>query len=407
MVSGGEMKSCEVCGELNYSEPLELGEFPLCDDLLPIGSLEKVPTYSQSIVLCKTCLTAHQKFPVVKTDLFKPNYHYRAALTRDVLSGMSDLVSHVAGKIPQKSNLLVLDVGCNDGSLLSIFKEKLSATVIGVDPTDAIDDAKGKIDKGYKEFFNKSVALEILENHGFPDVITFTNVFAHIENLPELLESVSVLMGESTLLVIENHYLGKILERSQFDTFYHEHPRTYSAKSFLHIANSLGVNVNEIIFPSRYGGNIRVTLSRTPRVEKDIDHILSLEEDFAQQFSNMTQQYLMWVDESRAQLEIMEQKGGVIGKALPGRAVMLIKALSIDSSFMPVVYEQSNSPKLGHYVPGTEIEIRPDSELVNSEGRIIVWAWHIIDEVVEQLRSIGFRGEVWAPLPKLSLYTVL
>jgi len=401
------VSTCEVCAEVNFSEPLELGEFPLCDDLLPIGSQENVPTYRQSILLCLTCLTAHQKYPVVKTDLFKPNYHYRAALTRDVLRGMSELVSHVAQKVPQKDNLFVLDIGCNDGSLLGIFKEELSATVVGVDPTDAIDDAEGKIDKGYKAYFNKAVAQEILDNHGTPDVITFTNVFAHIENLPSLLEAVSILMGDFTLLVIENHYLGKILERSQFDTFYHEHPRTYSAKSFLHIANTLGVNVNEIVFPSRYGGNIRVTLSKSPTVESKIGEILATEENFAEMFSLMTEQYETWIEESRDQLEIMSQESIYLGKALPGRAVMLIKALSINSNFMPVIYEQSSSPKVGHYVPGTDIEIRSDLELVNSEGKVIVWAWHIIDEVVEQLRAIGFRGEVWTPLPKLSLYTVL
>jgi Lon-like protease BrxL-like, ATPase domain len=65
------------------------------------------------------------------------------------------------------------------------------------------------------------------------------------------------LMSAGTMLVIENHYLGAVLDRHQFDTFYHEHPRTYSLKSFKRIAQSLGATLSVVEFPTRYGGNIR------------------------------------------------------------------------------------------------------------------------------------------------------
>ena len=67
-------------------------------------------------------------------------------------------------------------------------------------------------------------------------------------------------MTPSTMLVIENYYLGAVLEHRQFDTFYYEHPRTYSLNSFRYIAKSLGVELQGVEFPERYGGNIRVFL---------------------------------------------------------------------------------------------------------------------------------------------------
>ena len=60
----------------------------------------------------------------------------------------------------------------------------------------------------------------------------FTNVFAHIEDLKNLLKNLGLILSENTVLIIENHYLGSIIKKNQFDTFYHEHPRTYSLKSF-------------------------------------------------------------------------------------------------------------------------------------------------------------------------------
>ena len=62
------------------------------------------------------------------------------------------------------------------------------------------------------------------------------------------------------MIVIENHYLGSVLEKNQFDTFYHEHPRTYSLQSFNYISKLLGLSITKVKFPKRYGGNIRIFL---------------------------------------------------------------------------------------------------------------------------------------------------
>ena len=132
----------------------------------------------------------------------------------------------------------LLNIGCNDGSLLGLFREQ-GALTIGIEPTDAADDAKLNGHAVYKDYLSESVAHELIETHGSPDVITFTNVFAHIEDLTEVLRAVKSMMAENTVVVIENHYLGSVLNGNQFDTFYHEHPRTYSYTSFVHMAHEL------------------------------------------------------------------------------------------------------------------------------------------------------------------------
>ena len=87
--------------------------------------------------------------------------------------------------------------------------------------------------RSHKYSYNGSVASK-----NKIDLICFTNVFAHIENLNELLKNLKALINKDTVLIIENHYLGSILKKNQFDTFYHEHPRTYSLKSFSFIAKN-------------------------------------------------------------------------------------------------------------------------------------------------------------------------
>ena len=253
------IKSCEVCGGSDLRRVLDLGYHPLCDDLVPVGDPRVPDRHPIEIAFCSICKTAHQSFQVPKQLLFPDTYHYRARHTADVLNGMHQLIERCEQQIGSPNNLLVLDVGCNDGSLLSIFKQH-GAKTIGVEPTGAATDARAAGHEVYQDYFAPELAKTIVAAHGHPDIITFTNVFAHIEDLSCLLAAVRSLMSAKTLLVVENHYLGAVLDRYQFDTFYHEHPRTYSLTSFRYIAQTLGADVVAAEFPARYGGNIRVMM---------------------------------------------------------------------------------------------------------------------------------------------------
>ena len=401
---------CEVCQSTLVGPVLDLGDHPLCDDLLEIGNPSPAPRYRQHIQLCSTCLTAHQLMPVKKEELFKSDYHYRAGLTNDVLSGMRDFASKVINSSKSQNPKIILDIGCNDGSLLGFFKEILPGVVtIGVDPTNAILESDGKIDFAYQGFFNQDIAMKILEEHGKPDVISFTNVFAHIEDLPSLLESIQLLLGPTTILAIENHYLGAILERNQFDTFYHEHPRTYSAKSFDYIARNLDLAIISKEFPSRYGGNIRVLMSKEKGIFLNSNIITASDEfGFISAFEKLQSIFDTWRVESKMVINSLGLQDKLYGKSLPGRAVMLISALELDAKQMPAIFEQGKSPKVGFFVPGTSIEIHSDQELsILKPDRIVVWAWHIVDEICDYLVSLNFKGEVWVPLPKFELYKIL
>jgi SAM-dependent methyltransferase len=400
---------CEVCLDQLEGPILDLGDFPLCDDLVSIGGVSRVPTYHQEIQLCKVCLTAHQLHPVEKSELFKPNYHYRSALTDDVLNGMKDLVTEISSKFLIGNETKVLDVGCNDGSLLKFFKELTGCKTFGIDPTDAIQDAGIWVDYKVQNFFDVSAARKLRDLHGPFDVITFTNVFAHIEDLPALIDALKIVAHDQTIFVIENHYLGSIVKNNQFDTFYHEHPRTYSFQSFVFIAKALGLSVVSATLTKRYGGNIRVIIGQTTDLLSDkevLAEMFSTERNLLHDFQNMQLVYEGWKRDAKEKLTGLALSGGLYGKSLPGRAVMLINALDISSSEMPIVFEKNSSPKNGHYVPGTNIQIHPDSEIKNYKiNNLIIWGWHISDEIVAYLRKSGYKGALWKPLPKFEQIT--
>jgi SAM-dependent methyltransferase len=387
-----------VCGADELSEVLDLGRHPMCDDLIPVGSSEQCEVFPIEILYCARCRTAHQRYQVPKVKLFPVSYHYRSRFTADVLSGMDDLVASVEARRGSLAGCTVLDVGCNDGSLLDKFAAK-GASTIGVEPTGAYEDALGRGHAIFNDFFSEESARRIRQEHPGIDVITFTNVFAHIEDLPALLRALDVVMGEDTLLVVENHYLGKVLATNQFDTFYHEHPRTYSLTSFVHIARSLGREVAAVEFPSRYGGNIRVTIGRTadPSAAALVEETLQSEAGFAGEFAAMRAFVERWSREKRAELQELVNGGPLAAKAFPGRAAILVTLLGLSDAEIECVYEKPGSLKVGHYVPGTRIPIRSDEELFDrfdDLDTILNLAWHIPAEIESYLRKAGYQGRI-------------
>ena len=392
--------TCEVCGHDRLYSVLNLGAHPMCDDLIRVGDSRVCREYPIEILYCETCRTAHQRYQIPKQDLFPSTYHYRSRFTADVLNGMASLVDSCVQRFGSLAGKRVVDIGCNDGSLLGFFR-KQGAVTIGIEPTDACLDARQNGHVAYNGYLSEKLAAEVRAAHGAADFIVFTNVFAHIEDLREVIRSLRELMSPSTVIVIENHYLGSVLDGNQFDTFYHEHPRTYSFTSFQHIARSLGLTLAGVEFPARYGGNIRVYLGGSPTPASgavDLQQLSVRESKFAEQFGALRLNIERWRASKRAMIdELVRQHGPLKAKAFPGRAAILVKLLGLDERTISSVYEKPGSMKIGHYVPGTRISICSDDELFASTRKdevILNFAWHISKEIGAYLRQHGCTGRI-------------
>ena len=384
-----KITKCEVCENEQLKKVLDLGNHPLCDDLIPMEEESSCEEFPIEILFCEKCLTAHQIYQIPKQTLFTKNYHYRARMTGSVLSGMADFVEGCENRFGSLHGKVVLDIGCNDGSLLDFFKIKGCKT-IGIEPTGAALESKHPT---INEYFDKRSAYQVLSLTGKPDLIVFTNVFAHIEDLQSLINNLKILSQDNTKIVIENHYLGAVFNGGQFDTFYHEHPRTYSFRSFEFIAQSLEVNVLDAEFVSRYGGNIRVYLGVGDKKQLDID-----ESHFSSAFIKMSTDMLKWITETKVMIDDHVSKHGLMrAKAFPGRAAILIKLLGLNENHISAVYEIKGSIKVGHYVPGTRIPILPEVELYAKKDLkkpILNLAWHLPSEVRANLLVNGYTGHV-------------
>ncbi len=395
-----EISHCDVCGA-KLSDRTLLGEFPIADDLSKTRQeamgRELFPI---AISLCDNCLTINQLIRLENHVLFADNYHYRANLTADVVNGMNSLLQEVDSILPLR-NKSILDVGTNDGSLLDLALQYEPRLTIGVEPTNAIQDNKCDEHIKYKDYFTDTLAEQIIKQAGTLDVIVFTNVFAHIDPFSELMRAVLSAMTDETLLVIENHYLGSVLQNHQFDTFYHEHPRTYSLTSFKEIAARFNLHLEHASFPERYGGNIRVFMRKSgggKKISREIQSQLEREQaTLESQYRQLLKSISDWRNDITEKLSSLQSQSlPYFFRTLPARSSILLGLIPEHLVRGVPVCEKLGSKKIGLFVPrtGNEIVDVDNCPLVHDPNATCVnLSWHISQEIRADMQSRGFAGK--------------
>ena len=151
--------------------------------------------------------------------------------------------------------------------------------VVGIEPTNTSKISKKRNIITYNNFFDEKVARTILKNHGYPRLITCTNVFAHVADLGTFLQSLKILMNSQTIFMFENHYMPNILKNIQFDTFYHEHLKNYSLKSLIVLFQYYGMRLFDAKVVERYSGTLQgfVSINNKVKVKYNVRKLINYE----------------------------------------------------------------------------------------------------------------------------------
>ena len=400
------VEQCQVCGFTGLEPILFLGYLPPVNKMRPIGSKPcEEASYPAQMLYCPRCHLVQLGLIVDASILFPPEYPYTSSTTKILRDNFAELYSECRTIIDLKREDLVVDIGSNDGNLLSNFKD--GHRVLGVTPEDI---GKIAIERGIPtilDYFTKDVVRNMIAEHGKAKIVTATNVFAHIENVNEIVKCVMELLDDKGVFVSESHYLLPLIETLQYDTIYHEHLRYYSLHSLQYLLSSHGL---EIIHAKRiptHGGSVRVYAERKGKypVRDTVAKLLKEEARVVLDKKNLLEfkdGVVMSKLELYATLLDIKKKGGrIYGISAPSRASTLINYVGIDDGILDCVLEIKGSHKIGKYMPGTLIPVLDETVLYKDQPEYaLLLSWHIADELAPKIKAKGFKGDFIIPLPK-------
>jgi hypothetical protein len=398
------ISNCQVCNSKNLISKLFLGYHPTVNDFTKIGKINLyIEKYPLEILLCKKCSLTQLGVAIDGKKIFPKNYAYRSGTTKILIDNFKSLARESQKLKLFQINDRVVDIGSNDGTLLKNFKE-INCEVLGIEPTNVGFIAKKNGINTIISPFNYKLAKKISKKKK-AKVITAANVFAHIENVHNIMKGISVLLDKKGVFISESHYLINLLKTLQYDTIYHEHLRYYSLKSLKFLFSKFNFHIFHAKKIPTHGGSIRVyasrvkykmtnsckTLIRQEKKYNNLDKTLS-------SFANKVNRSKIKILNLLSKLKLKNKK--IVGISAPSRASTLINYLGLDNAMIDYICEVKGSLKINKYMPGTNIEVVDEKYLYNDQpDYALLFSWHISNDIISNLRKKGFKGKFIIPLP--------
>ncbi len=261
----GKIKKCQICNSDNLFNVINIGDQALANSLiLDKADESKIEKFPINVVRCKDCTLLQLDYIVDQKKVYHLEYPYLPGITKTVDTEQKEFSDYLTKELKLGNKELAVDIGSNDGSLLNHLK-KNNLEVVGVEPTNIAKIANKNGIKTIQSFFNEETAEKIVTDYGKAKLITSTNVFAHMSTLGDVMDGIKKLLDDDGYYCFENHYIMEIIEKVQYDTFYHEHLRTYSLVSLDKLFQLYGLNLIDAQIVTRYGGSIRCVVSKNKK----------------------------------------------------------------------------------------------------------------------------------------------
>ena len=400
------VEKCQVCESTQLESIMFLGYMPPVNQMRTIGERpHEQPGYPAEVLYCKNCHLVQLGLIVDPKVLFPSTYPYTSSTTKILRENFAELYQECKTMANLQKKDLVIDIGSNDGNLLSNFKS--NHKVLGITPEEI---GKIAIEKGIPtiiDYFRKEIIEKIIKCYGKAKIITATNVFAHIEDINEITELILEILEKEGIFISESHYLLPLIEILQYDTVYHEHLRYYSLHSLKFLLEKHGLEVIHAKEIPTHGGSIRVYASRKGvyPIKDSVKKLLVKEKNVVLKKEKLLEFKNKVV---LSKLKLHSLLFGIKGKGqniyavgAPSRASTLINYVGLDDGIIDCVVEIKGSHKIGKYMPGTLIPVVEESKLFDDQpDYALLLSWHIADELMPKLKAKGFKGKFIVPLPE-------
>ena len=403
---------CRSCGTSDLISILSLGnQYPsnFVDDDFSPNEKDKIPL---ELVFCrkKECGLLQLKHTASRESLYK-QYWFRSGLNETMRKALQDITEGIEKRISLSESDIVLDIGCNDGTLLRSYKSKVK--LVGFEPaSNLIHEAEEGTDLIINNFFSFFEFAQHFLGERIK-VITSIAMFYDLEDPNSFVTDIVNCLDQSGIWVIQMAYLIPMLELNAFDNIVHEHLEYYSLKSLKNLLESHGLEIFDVELNDVYGGSFRVFIKNKNnsqiQIQNSVDELLAREErfglsekqtylDFAKRVNSIKDELYDFINQENSNGKIIY----VCGASTKGNA--LLQFCNLNDKLIKKAADV-DSIKFGKRTIGSDIPIISEEQAKQENpDYFLILPWHLVEFFKERLKEfLSNGGKFIVPIPKFKI----
>ena len=411
--------TCRVCGSPELADLLSLGDQCIAGAFAEPGGEKPVErAIPLELVRCdmtrdeNACGLIQTRHTVPGSILYH-SYWYRSGINRTMtenLHGIARAAQELVGLGPGD---LVIDIGCNDGTLLDGYTAE-NLSYLGYDPSEV---ARYAVEKGYeviRDFFSAAPFMERFADRK-AKVVTSIAMFYDLEHPRDFVSDVAAVLARDGVWVIELHYLPLMLEMNAFDVIVHEHLEYYSLAVIERLLAEEGLVVVNAELNDINGGSIRLFIGHYGQLEQTAEHAQAVQRLRLREFElaldspDPYEKFRRDVERVREDLRELCDRETAAGKSIhvygaSTKGNTILQYAGLDKSVIPYAADR-NPDKWGSETIRTGIPIISEEESrAMKPDYYLVLPWHFLDEFVDREREyLSSGGKFIVPLPEVRI----
>ncbi|MFL6223681.1 MAG: methyltransferase domain-containing protein [Actinomycetes bacterium] len=412
----GSALTCRLCGSGHLRSFLDLGATPPCELFLPADAVEQPEmTYPLHVRVCESCLLA-QLPPLITPEETFTEYAYFSSFSTSWVEHAGRFVDGAVARLGLGPESFVVEVASNDGYLLQHVVGR-GIRCLGVEPSRNVGEAARE--KGVPTltaFLTPETGAQVRAEHGPADLVALNNVYAHIPDVVGFTKGLRSLVADDGWVSIEVQHLLTLVQRTQFDTIYHEHFQYYTVLTAQRALASGGLALVDVELLDTHGGSVRLWARPTEALSEvagepsqAVHDVLAAEaaaglhtaaghDGFATAVSRVRNDLVAFLIEAR------RAGKSVVGYGAPGKGNTLLNYCGIRPDLLAYTVDR-NPYKHGRFTPGTRIPILPPEQIAaDRPDYVLVLPWNLRAELTEQLSYVQeWGGRLVFPIPTLEV----
>lgn len=399
--------ACRICGDTDLAECVKFGPqylsatFVHTNEGHPLADA-KVPL---TLVLCEACHTLQLKESVDRKSLYD-DYSYRISANPTKRTVLRELVADVTSRVEFERGDAVLDIGANDGTLLSYYPDTLRR--IGVETAENI--SWGHLHRSIAIINGafKSEDVRPVLGKAQCKIVTSVAMLTGVPDIQAFASSVKDLLAENGVWCIQVSYFPRLLETLAFHEVCHEHLYYFSLGTLNNVLEENGLSIFDVSLNDASGGSIRAFATHSENAPKKTQAFRDLRKTEAAQSLDELETYIAFRERLQKLKTTIksfirqehEAAYTIAGLGASSKANVMLQFFDIDNHVLPYISER-NPEKVSLRTLGTDIELVSERRARQLKPDVMmVLPWHLKSDVVRrEKRYLESGGKLLFPMP--------